>query len=109
MQQFSLWFTGAIRELNQNVEISETCEVERFFFYRLPNNYKRYVGINSQLDQIIEGGSIDIKRLWFGDYLEQQSTPSEDTAQVDVIFRICQCLSTRWLLECSFFSLEPLD
>ena len=69
----------------------------------------RYVGINSQLDQIIEGGSIDIKRLWFGDYLEQQSTPSEDTAQVDVIFRICQCLSTRWLLECSFFSLEPLE
>jgi hypothetical protein len=70
------------------VQISETCEVERFFFYRLPNNYKRYVGINSQLDTIIEGGSIDIKRLWFADYLEQQSTPPEDTAQVDVIFRI---------------------
>jgi hypothetical protein len=72
------------------VEIDETCEVERFFFYRLPNNYKRYVlGINSHLNQSIEGGSIDIKRLWFGDYLEeQQSTPPEDTAQVDDIFRI---------------------
>ena len=71
------------------MEISETCEVERFFFFRLPNNYKRYVlGINSHLDQSIEGGSIDIKRLWFADYLEQQSIPPEDTAQVDVIFRI---------------------
>ena len=63
--------------------------MERFFFYRLPNNYKRYVlGINSHLNQSIEEGSIDIKRLWFGDFLEQQSTPPEDTAQVDVIFRI---------------------
>ena len=47
----------------------------------------RYVGINSQLDQIIEGGSIDIKRLWFADYLEQQSSPPEDTAMAFDLYR----------------------
>ncbi len=52
------WSAGPISELKQNMEISETCEVEHFFFYRLPNNYKRYVfGINSHLDESIEGGS----------------------------------------------------
>ncbi len=47
------------------MEISETCEVERFFFYRLPDNYKRYVlGINSHLNQSIEGGKIKSTRVF---------------------------------------------
>jgi GTP-binding protein EngB required for normal cell division len=74
------------------VEISETCEVKRDFFFQLPHKHKRYVlNINSHLDQSIEGGIMGLKRLWFADYLERPSTQDEEdnnTAQVDVIFRI---------------------
>nr|CAH0098406.1 unnamed protein product [Daphnia galeata] len=85
-------FPGTIRVLRQNVEISETCEVENIFFLQLPHKYKRHVlKINSHLDQSIEGGTMGLKRLWFADYLERPSTQDEEdnnTAQVDVIFRI---------------------
>ncbi len=63
------------------------------YFFQLSHQYKRHVlGINSHLDQSIEGGSIDFERLWFAGYLQRRSTQDEDenTAQVDVIFRIAR-------------------
>jgi hypothetical protein len=75
------------------VEINQTCEVKHdFFFHQLPIKYKRQMlGINSHLDRSLKEGSMDIKHLWFADYLERPSTQDEEdnnTAQVDVIFRI---------------------
>jgi hypothetical protein len=46
------------------------------------------LGINSHLDQSIEAGSIDLKRLWFAGYLEPALNEDANKAQVDVIFRI---------------------
>ncbi|XP_046463233.1 uncharacterized protein LOC124209330 [Daphnia pulex] len=83
---------GSIRVLRQNVDINLTCDVERSFLFQQPDKFldklKRHMlGINSHLDQSIEGGSLGFEKLWFADYLKPTQVEA-NMAQVDVIFRI---------------------
>ncbi|XP_046655010.1 uncharacterized protein LOC124348779 [Daphnia pulicaria] len=82
----------------EDKSISKTASNETTFsfFYQKPDKFKGYMlNINSHLHYSIEKGGLDLKKLWFANYLNANSTEGEGrVAQVTFFIRLSRRIET---------------